>query len=183
MSGGRIVGGILAAFFAALASAGQAQEPASPPPLTTVAVENFIASYPMVKARAAELREEYNVTEDMSEAKAWHAWARVGGAKDQLDEVVSAHGFDDFPAWIRTFSQVGQAYAFAQDDGAMDTKLAEALARLEKDENLPEWQKEMIKQQLLHSAEAVAAMRPAQENIDAVKPYVGELDGIFDSER
>jgi len=181
--GGRIVGGILAAFFAAFATAAQAQEPASPPPLTTVAVERFIASYPRVKAKAAELREEYNVTEEMSEAKAWHAWARVGGAKDQLDELVAEHGFDDFPAWIGTFSRIGQAYAFAQDDGAMDAKLAETLARLEKDENVPEWQKEMIKQQLLHSAEVVAAMRPAQENINAVKLYVEQLDGIFDSER
>lgn len=184
---GLIAGGFLAAFVAVLTVPGQAQEPAPPPPLTTIAVESFIASYPGVKAKAAELREEYQqeytVAEEMSQARAWYAWTRIGGAGEQLDELVDEHGFDDFSAWIRTFSRVGQAYAFARDDGAMDTKLAETLARLEKDENLPEWQKEMIRQQLLHSAEAVAAMRPAQENIDAVKPYVDQLDGIFDSER
>jgi hypothetical protein len=166
----------------AVAFAGQAEEPARPSLLTPSVVENFITSYPEVKAKVDELRARYDVAGDLSELAAWRAWAEAGGAESQLDFVVQAYEFPDFATWVRTLSVTAQAYAFAQSGADLDRKMAEALARVESDPNLPDAQKEMMRQQLLHSGHAIAAMMPSQASVDAVRPYVEQLGQLFDDE-
>lgn len=163
-----------------IASVGHAQDQPKPSLLTPGSIENFIASYPEVKAKAEELRAQYEVEGDLSDAEVWRAWASVGGVKSQLDAVVQAHDFPDFSAWVRTLSVTAQAYAFSQGGADLDRKMAEALVRIESDPNFSEAQKEMMRQQLRHSADAIAAMRPSQASIDAVMPYAEELGQLFD---
>jgi hypothetical protein len=165
-----------------LAFPGHAQDDPPPSLLTPNTVENFIASYPQVKATVDDLRVQYDVAEDLSDASAWRAWAGVGGAKSQLDSVVQAHDFADFSTWVRTLSVTAQAYVFTQSGADLDRKMAEALARIESDPNIPVAQKEMMRQQLKHSAHAIAAMKPSQASIDAVTPYADQLRQLFDDE-
>jgi hypothetical protein len=148
-------------------------------PLTFEIVENFIASYPEVRAKGEELKTEYEVPEGNT-STAFQAWAAVGGAKSALDTTVQAHGFADFSEWLQTFSSVARAYAFVREGGALDSEMAEAIEKVRNDPNIPDGQKEMILQQLQHSSAAIAGMRPPQESIDAVEPYSEQLKTVLD---
>lgn len=176
----RVVVGLLVGV--TIAFPGRTQDGAPSSLLTPVIVENLIASYPKVKAKVDDLKAQYDVAGDLSGATTWRAWAGVNGAKSQLDAIVRAYDFADFPSWVRAFSVTAQAYAFTQSGADLDRKMAEALARIENDPNLPEAQKEMMRQQLRHSADAIAAIKPSQESIDAVTPYAEELKQLFDEE-
>jgi len=176
-----VVRSVLCAFFCVVvAFAGAAQEGTASPLLTPATVEGFIASYPEVKARADELREQFDVPDQSSGAAAWRAWADNEEARGKLDALVQAHGFQDFPSWVRVLSVTAQAYAFTESGEDFDARLSDALARIENDPNTSESQREMMRQQLQHSADAIAAMKPSQENIDAVKPYVEQLGQLFE---
>jgi hypothetical protein len=176
----RVVLGGLAVAVIALAS--HAQDGAPTSLLTPTRVENFIGSYPEVKAKVDELSAQYEMPGELSGTAAWRAWAGVAGVKNQLDAVVQAHDFPDFPTWVRTLSVTAQAYAFTQSGTDLDGKIAETLARIETDPNIPEAQKEMMRQHLRHSAAAIAAMKPSQGNIDAVTPHIEQLGQLFDYE-
>jgi hypothetical protein len=148
--------------------------------LTAEMVENFAASYAGVRAKADELSASYDVPEGGSATTAWQAWMGVGGAKADLDAAVAEHGFADFGEWLQAFSSVARAYAFAKDGGALDNDMAQALAQIQNDPNIPQAQKDMLLQQLQASAGAISSMRPSQENIDAVAPYVDQLSVVFE---
>lgn len=165
-----------------VAGGSYAQVDTPSPLLTPATVESFIASYPEVKAKAYELSEQYEGPGAPSGAAAWRAWSGVEGAKSQLDAAVQNHGFENFPEWVRVLSVTAQAYAFAQSGEDLDERMSAAIARIEIDPNIPEAQKEIMRQQLQHSAAAIAAMKPSQGNIDAVRPYAEQLGKLFDEE-
>jgi hypothetical protein len=148
--------------------------------LTADVVQNFAASHADIRTKADELSATYSVPEGGSATAAWQAWMGVGGAKAELDGAVAAHGFTDFGAWLQAFSSIARAYAFAKDGGALDNDMAQALAQIQNDPNIPKAQKDMLLQQLQASAGAISSMRPSQENIDAVAPYVGQLSVVFE---
>lgn len=148
--------------------------------LTSAMVEKFAASYASVRAKADELSAKYEVPEGDTATSAWQAWMGVGGAKAELDAAVAGHGFADFGTWLQVFSSVARAYAFAKDGGALDNDMAQALAQIQNDPNIPQAQKDMLLQQLQASAGAISSMRPSQENIDAVVPYIDQLSVVFE---
>ena len=162
-----------------LSASGQTAPPASVT-LTPGTVESFIASFPVVRAKANELSAQYQVPEGGSAAATWQAWAGIEAARNELDATVGAYGFPDFTAWTQTMSAVARAYAFSREGASLDGKMAEALAKIRDHPNIPAAQKEMMIQQLQHSAGAIAGMRPSQENIDAVKAYSEQLKAVFD---
>lgn len=164
--------------FTLSASAQTAAPPASVT-LTPEAVESFIASFPVVRAKANELSAQYQVPEGDATAT-WQAWAGIEAARSELDATVGAYGFADFTAWTQTMSAVGRAYAFAREGASLDGKMAEALDKIRNHPDIPAGQKEMMIQQLQHSAGAIAGMRPPQENIDAVDAYTDQLKAVFD---
>ena len=71
------------------------------------------------------------------------------------------------------------AYSFAKDGGKMDTQMADAIAKIQNDPNIPAAQKQMLMQQMQASAGAIAAIKPSQANLDAVKPYMTQLAPLF----
>jgi hypothetical protein len=150
-------------------------------PLTPETVENFIASYPEVRAAGEELKAQYDVPEgdDMS---AWQTWRAVGAANSELSAVTQRYGFADFNAWLQTFSTIARAYAFAREGGEIDSQMAEAIEKVRNDPNIPAAQKELILQQLQHSNAAIAGMRPSEESLNAVEPYGEQLKALFDKD-
>ena len=177
---GPLIGMVIGLFVGATAQAQSETPPIGT--LTPDAVENLVTSFAAVQAKAEALRAQYDVPEDGTVAAQWWAWARVGEAKSELDASVSVHGFTDFETWLRTLSIVAQAYAFAREGAALDAKMAEALQRIESDPDISASQKEMMIQQLQHSVEAIAGIRPPRENVEAVSPYIDQLGVIFDDE-
>lgn len=148
--------------------------------LTAATVEAFIASFDDVKATSDQLKAEYGVpgvSRDVTSS--WAAWLSVGGALGTLNGVVQAHGFDNFLSWVQVLSSVGMAYGFAKDGGQMDASMADAIKQIQDNPDMSDAQKQMMMQRIQASMGAVAAIRPSQENIDAVTPYVDQLAVVF----
>jgi hypothetical protein len=149
-------------------------------PLTADAVQAFIASYPAVKAAADKLSKKYGVKrDDSSEANAWGAWMTATAAWAELNGTVTPYGYSDFQTWLATTISVATAYSFAKEGGAMDAGMAQALDQIKNNPSLSDAQKKMMLDQLQAATGAVAAMRPPQENIDAVTPYLEQLGTLF----
>lgn len=149
-------------------------------PLTSATVEAFIASYPDVKSTADGLKAQYGDPGAGGDATAsWSAWMAVGGATGALNTAVQAHGFNDFQSWLQVLTSVGMAYGFAKDGGQMDAGMAAAIKQIQDDPNMSDAQKQMMLQQMQAAMGGVAAIRPSQENIDAVTPYIDQLKVVF----
>lgn len=169
---------LAAAFTVAPASAQMTQVP-----LTSASVEAVIASYPAVKQTAEALEAQYgNIDDSGDPGAAWGAWLAVGGAHGALNSSVQSYGFADFPTWVATVSSVAMAYGFAEQGGndSIDAQMAEALAQIQNNPNLTDAQKEMMLQQMQASMGAVAMIRPSEENVAAVAPYIDQLKVLFD---
>ena len=145
-------------------------------------VENFVASYAAVRAKADELSTQYNIAEGDTVAAGWRAWVGVEAARGQLDAAVGSYGFSDFSLWVQALSMIARAYAFTSELEATDIQMTEDLERIRADPNIPAAQREMMLQQLQHSLAIIALMRPSPENIEAVTPHLDRLAVIFDED-
>ena len=148
--------------------------------LTGDMVENFIKSYPEVKAASEGIAQKYNLDTGGEGAGAWAAWATATAAWGELDGVASSYGFDGFKQWLQVTMSIAKAYAFAEEGGGIDAGLAQAMEEIKTNPNIPEAQKKMLIEQMGGSMAAVGGMRPSQENIDAVAPYAGQLKALFE---
>lgn len=160
-----------------ISASAQMMEDAS---LTGDMVENFIKSYPQVKADAAAIGKKHNI-QGGGGADGWGAWMAASGAWGELNGTVTPYGFTDFQQWLQVTMTVAKAYAFAESGGEADSAMSQAIDEIKNNPNIPEAQKEMLLKQVQGSMAAVAGVRPSQENIDAVAPYVAELKTLFDS--
>jgi len=156
--------------------------PTSQVPLTTGIVEAFIASYPDVRQTADSLEEKYGARADNGDdpMAAWQGWMAVSEAQGALNAVCQAHGFDGFLPWLQVLASVATAYTFVREGGGVDDKMAESIAEVQNNPNLSAAQKQMILQQMQAAMGAVSAMRPPQENLDAVAPYAPQLAVLFE---
>ena len=168
--------------FAVSASAAQAQGMPQSIPLTPQSVEGVIASYPGVRAAADALQAQYGDVgdDDGDVASAFSAWAAVSDAQGQLNAAVQPHGFPDYMTWVQTLSSVAIAYAYVREGGNMDDQTSQAVQAIQNNPNLSAAQKEMMMQQMQAMMGAIDSMRPPQGNLDAVSPYVGQLQQLFE---
>jgi hypothetical protein len=145
-------------------------------------VEGFAASFAVVQSKAEELSGHYDLVAGGSTGAAWRAWIGAGRPETELDATVGLYGFADFKSWVGVLSAIAQAYSFAGDAAAADRQLDETQEKIRNDPNIPAGFKEMMLQQLQHSAAAVATMRPSPENTEAVEPHLDRLELIFDTD-
>jgi len=170
------------------------QTPGMPPPgmpgpipgqpqtvlLTDAMVEGFIQSYPVIEAEVDALEQQYDLPDDGSPMSAMQGLAAYQEVSGRLNAVVSPYGFDSYGHWVTSAMSIAMAHAFAREGGAMDSQMAEALARVQNDPNIPAGQKQMIIQQMQAQSQMMAGMRPPQRNIDVVNRYAAELATLFD---
>ena len=138
-------------------------------------IEAFIISYPTVKATADTVSKKYNIKTQGAQASGWGAWMGANAAWGEMNAVVKPFGYDTFQTWLTTTISVAMAYSFATDGGKMDTQMADAIAKIQNDPNIPAAQKQMLMQQMQASSGAMASIKPSQANLDAVKPYMTQL--------
>jgi hypothetical protein len=148
--------------------------------LEETTVQNFMASYDAVRETASELSAQYDQSDQSSFIGGWHGWMGEGGARSDLDATVDAYGFADFAAWVEVLSSIARSYAFVTEFEDADIQISQALERVQSDPSISEADREMMLQQLEHTAKTIALMRPSKENIDAVKPHLAELAGFFE---
>jgi len=148
-------------------------------PLSADMVQRVIVSYPGLKAKAEELGKRYDAP-DEGFAEGLQAWMMASSLHGELNTLAGQYGFDSFLGWLQTVYSVAQAYAFAQGGDKMDAQIAEALAQIDSNPNIPAAQKEMLRQQIQASAAMIGGMRPSQENIDAVTPFLDQLKPVLE---
>ncbi|HZP19976.1 MAG TPA: hypothetical protein VFB16_07170 [Bauldia sp.] len=149
-------------------------------PLTPAVIENFIRSYPAIKEAAPAIGKKYGIDGDDDSAAGWGAWMMATQAWGELNGMVQQYGFSDFGNWLQTTMSVAMAYSFAKEGPQMDTQMAEAIDQIKNNPSIPEAQKQMMLQQMQASSAAIAGVRPPQENIDAITPYLTQLAPLFD---
>ena len=147
--------------------------------LNKTIIESFISSYPTVKQSADTVSKKYNIKTDGAQASGWGAWMGANAAWGEMNAVVKPFGFDTFQTWLNATISVAMAYSFAKDGGKMDTQMADAMAKIQNDPNIPPAQKQMLMQQMQASSGAIASIKPPQANLDAVKPYMAQLAPLF----
>jgi hypothetical protein len=148
--------------------------------LTDAVVQQFIASYPAVKATADKIGKKYNIAgNNRDHTHGWGAWMAARSAWGEMDAVVKSYGFANFKAWLDDTISIAMAYAFASHGPEMDAGMTQAVEQIKNNPSLSDAQKQMMLQQMQASMGSVSAMRPPQGNIDAVKPYVTQLGSFF----
>jgi len=148
--------------------------------LTPDAVATFITSYAAVKQGADDVGKRFGVAEDgATPSDMWGAWFGVTAAWGEMNALVAPYGYPDFLTWLKTTMSVAMAYTFAKEGGEMDANMAQALALIENNPSLSDDQKKMMADQMQASLGVLGAIRPPQENVDAVKPYLDQLATLF----
>jgi hypothetical protein len=69
-------------------------------PLTSDLVANWAASYPAILAATEVIGQQNNVPTGDDPVAALMAYAAITGAMDQLNSLVSEHGFTDYQQWL-----------------------------------------------------------------------------------
>lgn len=174
----RVLGALL--LLAGLAFAGPEQAAAQMGQdyeLTEEKVEALIASFPAVMELGESLRQRYDIPGG-ADAASWAAFMAYGNAMGELDDAVTAYGFNGFADWVEALAAAGIAMAFSGETD-MDAALTEAIAEIKRTERLSDAQKQMMIDQIQGQMQSVAGVRPPQGNIDAVAAHRRELDAVL----
>jgi hypothetical protein len=151
--------------------------------LTQSTVKRFISSYPDVRSLAL------NRASSQGEKVAGSAnplMAVVEAASDkslrgQLDGAVQRHGFRDSKEWMGVARSVGQAYAHmkagSSGDAKANEKVEKAIAKIEKNDLLPDKQKKKLIEAIREGAGAVLEP-PPPENMAVVKAMAPEIEAV-----
>lgn len=150
-------------------------------PLTPAIVENFVASYTELLTAADELSSEYSLpaAEGDSPMAAFGAYMAHQGAMARLTGIATSHGFSGFPEWMQVANSVATAYAFSREGGALGSQTSEAAEQIRNNPSLTQAQKDAMLAQLDAASARFDAMRPPQENLDAVAAYGDEIEALF----
>lgn len=152
--------------------------------LTAGDVEGFIASMQELKPYFDQYAEESGDDGDAtSTAQVVTDWAQ--GLKEQRDveAILGKHGFD-FATWSTVSQQVTQAYMalrLGKDGQDVMGQMQQSIADIENNKDIPaEYKSQMIAQMQASMAEMDKMLKASPEDQDTVKPFVSELDVIFE---
>jgi hypothetical protein len=172
-----------------LLGAGVAPAPAQSPPASATTtqfqvtlepgqVERFIASWPDFKALGDELAESHGVDQDAnSPTTAFAAWAKAPDAKAKIDAVIAKHGFASLEDWTRVADSVMLAYSYDAAE-LSDARLAEVLADIEANPQIPAAQKAEATAQVREYFTAAKVLTPLPGNLQTIEPYLDDLAAI-----
>ncbi len=142
-------------------------------------VEAVLAAYVPMRARIEALGTDLDADGNAGDvAMRLIGLAEIDSVGSALDGPARDYGFDGYLDWLATTYAVFMAHGFAQHPGA-DDDLQKALDEVEGQTGLSAPQKELMRQMLLHSMHALAAIRPPEENIAAVAPYRDWIEAIL----
>lgn len=141
-------------------------------------VERFIASWPDFKALGDELAESHGVDQDAnSPTTAFTAWAKAPDAKAKIDAVLAKHGFTSLQDWTRIADSVMLAYSYDAAE-LSDERLAEVLADIEANPQIPAAQKAEAAAQVREYFAAAKVLTPLPGNLETIEPYLDDLAAI-----
>jgi hypothetical protein len=142
-------------------------------------VEAVLAAYSPMRDHIEDLGTRFEADGNAADfAQRLAGLGALATASATLDGTAQEHGFDDYMDWLGVTYAVFLAHGFAEHP-EVDDDLQKALDEIEEQDGLSAAQKEQMRQMLLHSMGALAAMRPPEENIAAVTPYRDEIEAIL----
>ncbi|PHP66865.1 hypothetical protein CSC94_12240 [Zhengella mangrovi] len=144
-------------------------------PLTSASVDHFLATWPRVSAVFTELDEQYEPGDPDTVMDELIYLSENAAAVSKLEQKVRDAGFSGFQDWLATAQSVMMARQWIIDPpNAEDMDAAEAEIRAMTDIN------DEVRAELLASlADArgqIDRMRPTDENLEAVRPYLARLE-------
>jgi hypothetical protein len=172
--GSALLAALVVAAGIALATGAAGQTPADPPPefvqvpLTGAMIQSFIASYPTVKAKTGPIIAKYNITAaaglDDDTAK-----LTLNAARSQLNATASIYGgYPDYQAWINIAMSVASAMQRAAGDKQADPVILP-----------PPMPGPGARSPPLPIPQVAAATPPPDANVEAVRPYVAQLQALL----
>jgi hypothetical protein len=164
----------------AAAAPGTADQPAPEQvPLTADSVKGFLDSWPELQKLGDEFAEKYGVDEAATDPiTTFSAWAENDEAKARIDAVLSKHGFASLADWAKVANSVMIAYTYDPAELTHE-RLAEALAEVEKAQDIPAEQKAEIAASVKEQFAAARAMQPPPGNTEVVKPFAERIAEVM----
>lgn len=152
--------------------------------LRAVDVKGFIGSMQELKPYFDQYADETGDDGDASStSQVVSDWAKSMKDQHEVETVLKKHGFD-FERWTVISQQVTQAYMavkFGEDGQNVQAQMEESIASIETMPDIPADQKTQMIQQMRQSMEEMdKILKSAPEDQEAVKPFVSQLDTIFD---
>jgi hypothetical protein len=178
----------------AAAGAAAAAPPAGAPPpapvqrpytevtLTPAVIQTFIRTYPVIRPQIDAIGRKYNVSSNRSGPDGGlGAYLTATAAYGEMNAAVAPHGYPDFRAWLNTTMTIIFATQWATGGAQLDAMIAQGQRG---GPALPPGaalipgvaQQQQLAQQ---GMAALAAMKPSQASIDAVRPYVPQLTPLM----
>ncbi|MBP9944097.1 MAG: hypothetical protein KBF11_06075 [Desulfomicrobium sp.] len=147
-------------------------------------VQGFIASMQELKPYFDQFAEETEDDGDLaSTSRVVSDWAQGLKERSDVEAIIGKHGFD-FDSWAAVSQQVTQAYMAVKlgaDGQDVMGQMRQSMAEIETNKDIPaEYKTQMITQMQTSMAEMEKVLKASPEDQDAVKPFVTELDSIFE---
>jgi hypothetical protein len=147
-------------------------------------VQGFIDSMRELKPYFDQYADETGDDGDASStAQVVTDWARSLKQQNEFEGMLSKHGFD-YESWAAVSQQVTQAYMalkFGKDGKDVVGQMRQSMEEIEANSDLPaETRAEMVKQMRQSMAEMEKTFSASTEDQDAVKPFLADLDAIFE---
>lgn len=147
-------------------------------------VRGFVASMHELKPYFDQYADEVGDGSDASgTAQVVSDWAKSLRQQHELEGLLAKHGFD-FESWAAVSQQVTQAYMalkFGQSGQDVVGQMRQTMAEIEANKDIPAESKEQILGQMRQSmAEMEAIFSASPEDQAMVRPFVSDLDTIFE---
>lgn len=147
-------------------------------------VKGFVGSMQELKPYFDQYADETGDDGDgASTAQVVSDWAKSLKEQQEVEGVLKKHGFD-FERWAAVSQQVTQAYMafkFGKDGQDVLGQMQESITEIENNKDIPaESKAQMLDQMKQSMAEMEKTFQAPQEDQDTVKPFVADLDKIFD---
>lgn len=153
-------------------------------PLDADRIERALASMPAMKEVRDGLEEKHgDLPEGGGPMGALQGLITNRAAMAEINAVVADYGFDDAVDWYQSVYSVMIAGVFAKDAEMMG-QLSEMEAALDEIRNsdMPQNQKDMLLQQMQAGMGMLLAMKPSEENLAAVRPYLDQIERVMEEE-
>ena len=151
----------------------------STPVLKATDVERFIKHFPSLQNEFNKANFEFDADDDISELM------EVANEYAEVNKMVQKYGYTDYAEFALQTWAIAACYASVKMEDEGMPNVNEAIAEIEKDENMTAEQKQMAIQQLqaVYSALGTSITSMANEqDITLVKKYIKELDSVFDED-
>lgn len=148
------------------------------PPLSSADVKGVIGAMKELKAEFD--RDNAYGFDQMTQME---AFVKGQAAHAKYMGIINKYGFADSEKWATALMRVSRAYAtykMQTEQPNMQAQIQQSMAQIQNNPNLTAQQKQQMMQMMQQSTQSWGAyMNAPAADVEAVKPYVGEIERTF----